>query len=142
MNNVGMSFETFYNENILEYFKTLQESTFKLISLLIDIGIVLFLLYYAVKAVKGSRAWHLLKGIALFILITILSGVLNLKILNSFLSGIMYWGVIAIIVIFQPELRRALEQLGTNKFTKFFGIEKDVATKTKEDIYKIVIAAS
>ena len=54
----------------------------------------------------------------------------------------MNWGVIAIIVIFQPELRRALEQLGTNKFTKFFGIEKDVATKTKEDIYKIVIAAS
>ena len=142
MNNVGMSFETFYNENILEYFKTLQESPFKLISLLIDIGIVLFLLYYAVKAVKGSRAWHLLKGIALFILITILSGVLNLKILNSILSGIMNWGVIAIIVIFQPELRRALEQLGTNKFTKFFGIEKDVATKTKEDIYKIVIAAS
>ena len=86
MNNVGMSFETFYNENILEYFKTLQESPFKLISLLIDIGIVLFLLYYAVKAVKGSRAWHLLKGIALFILITILSGVLNLKILNSILG--------------------------------------------------------
>lgn len=142
MNNVGMSFETFYNENILEYFKTLQESPFKLISLLIDIGIVLFLLYYAVKAVKGSRAWHLLKGIALFILITILSGVLNLKILNSILSGIMNWGVIAIIVIFQPELRRALEQLGTNKFTKFFGIEKDVATKTKEDIYKIAIAAT
>lgn len=142
MNNVGMSFETFYNENILEYFKTLQESPFKLISLLIDIGIVLFLLYYAVKAVKGSRAWHLLKGIALFILITILSGVLNLKILNSILSGIMNWGVIAIIVIFQPELRRALEQLGTNKFTKFFGIEKDVATKTKEDIYKIVIAST
>ena len=54
MNNVGMSFETFYNENILEYFKTLQESPFKLISLLIDIGIVLFLLYYAVKAVKGE----------------------------------------------------------------------------------------
>ena len=111
MNNVGMSFETFYNENILEYFKTLQESPFKLISLLIDIGIVLFLLYYAVKAVKGSRAWHLLKGIALFILITILSGVLNLKILNSILSGIMNWGVIAIIVIFQPELISALEQL-------------------------------
>ena len=142
MNNVGMSFETFYNENILEYFKTLQESPFKLISLLIDIGIVLFLLYYAVKAVKGSRAWHLLKGIALFILITILSGVLNLKILNSILTGIMNWGVIAIIVIFQPELRRGLEQLGTNKFTKFFGLDSDLATKTKEDIYKVVIAAT
>ena len=54
----------------------------------------------------------------------------------------MNWGVIAIIVIFQPELRRALEQLGTNKFTKFFGLDSDLATKTKEDIYKVVIAAT
>ena len=46
----------------------------------------------------------------------------------------MNWGVIAIIVIFQPELRRGLEQLGTNKFTKFFGLDSDLATKTKEDI--------
>ena len=49
-------------------------------------------------------------------------------------------GLIAVIIIFQPELRRALEQLGTNKFSKFFGIESDLATKTKEDIYKVVIA--
>ena len=54
----------------------------------------------------------------------------------------MNLGVIAIIVIFQPELRRGLEQLGTNKLTRFFGLDKDVVTKTKEDIYKIVIAAS
>ena len=55
----------------------------------------------------------------------------------------MPYGVIAMIVIFGPELRRMLEQLGTNKFIKYFGIgiEKDIATKTKEDIYKIVIAA-
>ena len=52
----------------------------------------------------------------------------------------MTWGVFALIVIFQPELRRALEQLGTNKLTKFFGIDKDIATRTKEDIYKIIIA--
>ena len=65
---------------------------------------------------------------------TWISGLLNLKILNWILTGIMNWGVIAIIVIFQPELRRALEQLGTNKLTKFFGINKDVETKTKEDI--------
>lgn len=111
INNFGVSFEKFYNENIVEYFKTLQESPIKLISLIIDIGIVLFLLYYVVKAAKGSRAWQLLKGIAFLVLITILSGILNLNILNSILSGIMNWGVIAIIVIFQPELRRALEQL-------------------------------
>lgn len=54
----------------------------------------------------------------------------------------MNWGVILLIIIFQPEIRRALEQLGTNKFTKLFDMDKDIATKTKEDIYKIVIAAT
>ena len=52
----------------------------------------------------------------------------------------MTYGVIAMLVIFQPELRRGLEQLGTNKFTKLFGIDKDIIVKNKEDIYKIVIA--
>mgnify|MGYP005952408921 CR=1 FL=1 len=51
-------------------------------------------------------------------------------------------GLIAVIIIFQPELRRGLEQLGTNKFAKFFGINSDLAAKTKEDIYKIVIAVN
>ena len=47
--------------------------------------------------------------------------------------------MIALIVIFQPELRRALEQLGSNKLTRFIGIEKDKYVQTKEDIYKILI---
>ena len=67
---------------------------------------------------------------------------LNLNILNYILSAVMNWGVILLIIIFQPEIRRALEQLGTNKFTKLFGMDKDIATKTKEDIYKIAIAAT
>ncbi|MBO6232551.1 MAG: hypothetical protein J6N78_00560 [Clostridia bacterium] len=109
-NNVGL-LESFYNENIVEYFKTLQESPWKMISFIIDVAIVILLLYYAIRVAKGSRAWQLIKGIALLVFITILSGVLNLKILNSILSGIMNWGVIAILIIFQPELRRGLEQL-------------------------------
>ena len=45
-------------------------------------------------------------------------------------------------VIFQPEIRRALEQLGgNNRFSRFFGFDKDIITRTKEDIYKVVIAA-
>ena len=47
-----------------------------------------------------------------------------------------------IIIIFQPELRRALEQLGTNKFKRFLGIDEDIKIKTKENIYKIAIAAT
>lgn len=140
--NLGMNWESFYTENIMSYIKSLQQNPFELITLILDLAIVIFLLYCFFKVVKGSRAWQLIKGIALLIIATWFSGLLNLKILNWILTGIMNWGVIAIIIIFQPELRRALEQLGTNKITRFFGIDKDVSTKTKEDIYKVVIAAT
>lgn len=140
--NLGMNWENFYRDNIVAYIKSLQESPIELITLIVDISIVIFLLYCFFRIVRGSRAWQLIKGIALLIVATWVSGLFNLKILNWILTGIMNLGVIAIIVIFQPELRRALEQLGTNKLTKFFGIDKDLSTKTKEDIYKIVIAAT
>ena len=140
--NLGMNWENFYKDNILAYIKSLQANPFELITLIIDLALVIFLVYCFFRMVKGSRAWQLIKGIALLIVITWVSGLLNLKILNWILTGIMNLGVIAIIVIFQPELRRGLEQLGTNKITKFFGIDKDISTKTKEDMYKIVIAAT
>lgn len=140
--NLGMNWENFYKDNILVYIKSLQDNPFELITLILDLAIVIFLLYCFFKVVKGSRAWQLIKGIALLIVATWVSGLLNLKILNWILTGIMNLGVIAIIVIFQPELRRALEQLGTNKITAFFGIDKDLSAKTKEDIYKVVIAAT
>ena len=147
MGNVGTitpvkatNWETFYNENILGYFQNLKGNPFELITLIIDLAIVIFLFYWFFKAVKGSRAWQLIKGIALLLVATWISGFLNFRILNAILTAIMNIGLIAVIIIFQPELRRALEQLGTNKFTKFFGIDSDLATKTKEDIYKVVIA--
>lgn len=142
INNIGMNWENFYQENILAYIKSLQSNPFELVTLIIDLAIVIFLTYCFFRIVKGSRAWQLIKGIALLVIATWVSGLFNLKILNWILTGIMNWGVIAIIVIFQPELRRGLEQLGTNKLAKFFGIDKDLSTKTKEDIYKIVIAAT
>ena len=140
--NLGMNWENFYKDNIVEYIKSLQTNPFELVTLIIDITIVIFLMYCFFKIVRGSRAWQLIKGIALLIIATWMSGLFNLKILNWILTGIMNLGVIAIIVIFQPELRRALEQLGTNKLTQFFGIDKDLSTKTKEDIYKVGIAAT
>lgn len=129
-------------ENILVYVQLYQQNPFKLITLLIDLGIVLFLAYHLLKIVKDSRAWQLVKGISFLIIATWLSGLLNLNILNYILSAVMNWGVILLIIIFQPEIRRALEQLGTNQFTKLFGMDKDIATRTKEDIYKIAIAAT
>ena len=141
MSNIGTIFSNFYEQNILAYIKLWQEYPIKLVSLILDIAIVIFLAYELLRIVKDSRAWQLVKGIAFLIIATALSKLLNLYILNYLLSTIMDWGVILVIIIFQPELRRALEQLGgTNRFTRFFGFDKDIITKTKEDIYKVVIA--
>lgn len=131
----------FFNEDVLGYIHMLYQYPIKLVLLILDLTIVIFLGIKLVKIAERSRAWQLLKGIALLILATWLSGIFKLHILNYILTAVMNWGVVALIVIFQPEIRRALEQLGTNKFTKFFGMDKDIATKTKEDIYKVVIAA-
>ena len=142
MKNIGDLINTFYEQNILAYIQSLQEYPIKFVSLILDITIVVFLAYELIKIVKGSRAWQLIKGIAFLVVATGVSKLLNLYILNYILSMIMDWGVILVIIIFQPEIRRALEQLGgNNRFSRFFGFDKDIITRTKEDIYKVVIAA-
>lgn len=142
LENIKIMFENFYEQNIADYLLSLHQYPIKLILLIIDITIVVFLAYKVLQLVKETRAWQLLKGIVYLIIATALSGLLQLNILHFILNSVMTYGVIIIIVIFQPELRRALEQLGTSKITKFFGIDKDIATKTKENIYKIAIAAT
>ena len=124
------------------FFSNLLNNPYNLITFAIDIAIVLFLAVKFFQIARGSRALQLLKGIIFLIIATALSSFLNLRILNFILTTFMTYGVILLIVMFQPELRRALEQLGSNKINKFFGIEQDIATKKKENIYKLVIAAT
>ena len=141
MNNIGNMLNNFYDQNILSYIRLWQEYPIKLVTLIIDLVIVIFLGYKLLQIVKDSRAWQLVKGIAFLIMATAVSELLNFRVLNYILSTVMDWGVILIIIIFQPEIRRALEQLGgTNRFARFFGLDKDIITRTKEDIYKVVIA--
>lgn len=140
--NFNMSIRKLSGDNIWQYFQGVLQSPIDLLLAIMDIAIVLFLTYQFVKIMKGSRAWQLLKGIVFLIAATVLSSWLHFYVLNYILMSIMTYGVVVLIVIFQPELRRALEQLGSNKFTKFFGIDQDIATKTKEDIYKTVIATT
>ena len=108
---------------------------------IIDITLVILLAVKFLQFVKGTRALQLLKGILFLIIATMLTSLLDLKILNFILTSFMTYGVILLIVMFQPELRRILEQLSSNKINRFFGIEQDIAAKAKENIYKIAIAA-
>lgn len=141
LENFKMVFQNFYDQHIVEYLSSMYQYPIKLVLLILDIGIVVFLAYKFFHLVKDTRVWQLIKGIVFLIIINALSGILGLNILHFILNSLMTYGVLILIVIFQPELRRALEQLGTRNMARFFGIDKDIATKTKEDIYKIVIAA-
>ena len=137
--NFILSMSTIW-QNITQYMYELYQYPVKLISVVLDVAIVLFIIIYMFKIAKNSRVMQLAKGILTIIVITWLSDVLHLTAVHSILTAILPSGVLALIVIFQPEIRRALEQIGTNKFVNFFGMNKDIATRTKEDIYKIVIA--
>lgn len=139
--NLTLSFSGIWN-SFVSYMTELMQNPFKLLTLILDLAIVAYILYKFIIYAKKSRMWQLLKGILFILIITAISEALQLKILNFILTAFMPYGVIALIVIFAPELRRMLEQLGTNKLTRYFGIDKDLETKTKEDVYKIVIAAT
>ena len=85
---------------------------------ILDILVVWYLVYKLIQLVRGTKAVQLLKGVAMFILIQILADVIGLHTLSWLMSQVITYGVIATIVIFQPEVRRGLEHLGRSSFFK------------------------
>lgn len=141
MSESNMNLNNNFWINMDNYIQTLHDNPFNLVMFILDIVIVLYVLVKVFKIVKDSRAWQLLKGILLLIIIMAVSSICHLYILNYILTSLMTYGVV-FVVLFQPELRRVLEQLGSNKIARFFGFDKDFAAKTKEDIYKVAIASA
>lgn len=96
------------------------ENVFSGISItdVIDILIVAFVIYKLLGLIKQTRAEQLIKGVALLIIATFVSDILNLHTINWLLKGTVALGAIAILVVFQPELRRALEYMGRSKIMK------------------------
>ena len=115
-------------------------SNFPFIDFLInslDIFLVWFVIYQLLLVIKGTKAVQLLKGIFVIIIVRSLSGLLGFKTLYWLMDQAMDWGFIAIVVIFQPELRRALEQIGRGKlFSKAITHEEDEQEHTVEAITK------
>ena len=85
---------------------------------IIDIIIVAFVFYRLILLIRGTRAEQLVKGLMFLLLVMIVSDKIGLKTLNWILEKVMTVGLIAIPIVFQPELRRALEQLGRGKIFK------------------------
>ncbi|MFD1775413.1 diadenylate cyclase CdaA [Paenibacillus rhizophilus] len=83
---------------------------------IIDILIVSYIIYKVLNMVRGTRAIQLLKGILVLIVIWAFSTLFDLYTLKWLMNQMFTFGVLAIFIIFQPELRRGLEQLGRGKF--------------------------
>ncbi|QSF44571.1 diadenylate cyclase CdaA [Paenibacillus tianjinensis] len=98
---------------------------------IIDILIVSYIIYKVLNMVRGTRAVQLLKGILVLVIIWALSTLLDLYTLKWLMNQIFTFGIFAIFIIFQPELRRGLEQLGRGKF---FGR----ASESDEEISRLI----
>lgn len=83
---------------------------------IIDILIVAFLIYKLLTWIKDTRTWALLKGVIIVIVSAFVAYVFQLHTVWWIISNAITLGTIAVLVLFQPELRRALEQIGRGKF--------------------------
>lgn len=110
---------------------------------LVDISIVSYLTFKIIQLVKETRAWQLVKGIVVILITTLISQALELRTLYYILSKTIELAGFALIVVFQPELRRGLEQIGRSNFKDFFKFdEKDDAINTTYTIEEIVKATT
>ena len=111
-------------------------STLKIITSVLDLLIVWYVLYLLITVFKGTKAIQLLKGIVVIVIGQQLSKMLNLTATSRLFDLVIQWGVLALIVIFQPEIRRALEQLGRGSLFKRY------STNLNSDEDKLISSVS
>lgn len=104
---------------------------------LIEVIIIAFLVYELLLWIMNTKAWTLLKGIIVILIFTLLSAVLHLTTILWILERISTIAVLALIVIFQPELRKALEQLGSRSFVN--GILNFDDDRTRNELSRVDI---
>ena len=107
---------------------------------ILDILIVAYIFYKVLGFIRDSRAEQLLKGVLVLLAVAFLSDILQLHVLNFIMRGTLAVGVLALIILFQPELRRALERMGRGSL---FRIKVDPLDKekAKDVVAEFVIAA-
>ncbi len=134
--------DMFQGSEISNYFNTLLANPLKIVLAVIDIIIVLFILLNVYRVLKNTRAIQLIKGIVVLVIANWLSSVFSLNILHSLLGLITNYGILLVIVVFQPELRRALEQVGNTSFRKWFEFEDPKEVTCIGEVTKAAVAMS
>ncbi|MBR3182921.1 MAG: diadenylate cyclase CdaA [Firmicutes bacterium] len=109
----------------------------------LDILIVAFLFYKLLGFIRETRAEQLAKGLLVLVLVALAASWLHLYTLQWILSNLVNVGLIAIVIIFQPELRRLLENLGRNKLiSNFSGIDLEEAEEITIEIREALLSMS
>lgn len=90
----------------------------------LDIAIVAYLLYRLLPLIRNTGTKQIAKAIGVIVAVAWLSDLLNLYAFSFIMEQFLQIGLIALVVLFQPELRRMLDHLGNMKFRKFLGMEK------------------
>ena len=130
-------------QNIVSFFhKYLSVSNITAVDV-IEIIIIAILFYYVLTWFRKTRAWSLFKGLIFILVLLMIAAILNFNTILWIASKVLSVGVIGLIIIFQPELRRALESLGGRKmfrglFTSDRGSAKRFSDETMEEILKSV----
>lgn len=93
-------------------------STIKIADI-VDVAIVSYIVYKVLVFFKNTRAYQLLKAIAILLVAAQLSEIMNLMTINFLLKNTLQLGLIAVVIIFQPELRSALAKIGSKRFMLF-----------------------
>ncbi len=112
---------------------------------LLDVSVVAFIIYSLIKIVRETRAEQLVKGIFILVIGYFLSYQFNLKMLSTILNSIFQFGVIVLIFVFQPELRRALEQIGRSKLGDYWSFptgNNEEYIKLQKNAIKVVADAA
>lgn len=108
---------------------------------IIDIFIVAYVIFRAIKLLKDTSAARLAKGVIVLVFVLLLSTALQFTTISYILRQSLSIGVFALIVIFQPELRRLLEQLGKGSLSRFF-LSNDIPGETEAAIKATVAACT
>ncbi|MCL2673899.1 MAG: diadenylate cyclase CdaA [Defluviitaleaceae bacterium] len=110
------------------------------VSDVIDILIVAGVIYFILMWIKETRAWSLLKGFIVLLVVGLLAYFLNLTTVNWIIANTFSIGLIALVVIFQPELRKALERIGRGSF--FEALTGDGNEQLSESTLDEIISAA
>ena len=117
--------------NIVSYIVNLLDLTSpaRYIITAIDIVLVIAIIVYIAKIIKKTRAGQIVKGVFLLALIYVIAKLTNMVILSFLLDNFMSYGIILLIIVFQPELRNVFEKLGRSKIVDVFDMDDNILVK-------------